>query len=76
MIGYREPRNYQIVKNVFFEIFKENFAWEKIDWLLKRGNALNKKKMMPEKLHPLGEAIKYVLRKRGRGNLTRSVLLF
>lgn len=60
----------------FFEIFKENFAWEKIDWLLKRGNALNKKKMMPEKLHPLGEAIKYVLRKRGRGNLTRSVHLF
>ena len=51
-------------------------AWEKIDWLLKRGNALNKKKMMPEKLHPLGAAIKYILRKRGRANLTRSVHLF
>lgn len=51
-------------------------AWEKIDWLLKRGNALNKKKMMPEKLYPLGAAIKYILRKRGRANLTRSVHLF
>ena len=75
MIGYREPRNYQIVK-MFCSKFSMKTAWEKIDWLLKRGNALNKKKMMPEKLHPLGAAIKYILRKRGRANLTRSVHLF